>query len=210
MLGSRAIVHLGVAMGRVRGAVLSLLAAAAAAGCEYECSCLHDHGDGGARAITVEIGTSDPERLEFVPLEEGGEIPLQTFGQGGTHVTVAIRARGLGTNIAFFDVTVENTRTGDTISTVPSSRPQLWICDDEREVCDQLPVHVMTGGLAPPGIENRDGLRVIVTADVRDEQGRRGSGSKEGVLKWMPPKRLRDAGRGDEDAGGEELDAGAE
>ena len=79
-------------------------------------------------------------------------------------------------------------------------------------MCDYLPVHVMTGGLAPIGIENRDGLRVIVTADVRDERGRHGRGSQEGVLDWRgPPPRdagTRDAGSRDEDAGDEELDAG--
>ena len=123
-----------------------------------------------------------------------------------------MRARGLGTNIAFFDVSLENTLTGAMVGTVPSSKPQLWICDDDRQVCDQAPVHVMTGGLAPVGIENRDGLRVMVTADVRDEQGRRGRGSQEGVLDWQgPPLRdagPRDSGAGDDDAGDDELDAG--
>jgi hypothetical protein len=65
----------------------------------------------------------------------------------------------------------------------------------------------MTGGLAPVGIENRDGLEVIVHAQVRDETGRRGSGSQEGVLRWMGPP-LRDAGV--RDAGGSDDDGGAD
>jgi hypothetical protein len=189
--------------------------ALAASGCDSD-ECGHGDiaGDGApGDAIEVEIGTpGGVGELEFIPLSEGGDIPLETFGQGGTHATVAVRARGLGTNVAFFDVSVENRETGDIVMTVPSSRPQLWICDEAREVCDQLPVHVMTGGLAEPGIENRDGLRVIVSAVVRDERGRTGRGSEEGTLQWTPPP-ARDAGvTGDggshEDAGADDLDAG--
>jgi len=195
---------------------LSLCAAlTAAAGCDSdECGVDPSGRDDAAAgdAIEVEVGLSGGiGELEFVPLEPGGDIPLETFGQGGTHATVAVRARGLGTNVAFFDVTVENARTRAVVMTVPSSRPQLWICDEAREVCDQVSVHVMTGGLAPVGIENRDGLEVIVHAQVRDETGRRGSGSQEGVLRWMgPPLRdagVRDAGGADDD-GGADLDGG--
>jgi hypothetical protein len=190
---------------------LSLCAVLGASGCDSdECGdeLDIDGGRDGAAgdAIGVEVGlAAGLGGIEFVPLEEGGDIPLETFGQGGTHATVAVRARGLGTNVAFVDVTVENAETRAVVMTVPSSRPQLWICDEAREVCDQLPVHVMTGGLAAPGIENRDGLEVLVHAQVRDERGRRGSGSAQGVLRWMgPPPRdagARDAGGADDDAG---------
>ena len=186
----------------------------AASGCESdECGADEIAGDAAAGdAIEVEVGLSGGVgELEFVALEPGGDIPLETFGQGGTHATVAVRARGLGTNVAFFDVTVENARTRAVVMTVPSSRPQLWICDDAREVCDQVSVHVMTGGLAPVGIENRDGLEVIVHAQVRDETGRRGSGSQEGVLRWMgrTPRDagMPDSGGADDDGGGADLDA---
>jgi hypothetical protein len=195
-------------------ALAVVLACAGAPGCEQDCKCSLEREDAGPGTITVEIGTpGGDDELDFVRLARGGEIPLETFGQGGTHATLAVRARGLGTNRAFFDVSVENALTGATVSTVPSTRPQLWICDDARDVCDYLPIHVMTGGLAPIGIENRDGLHVIVTADVRSEHGRHGSGRQEGVLDWRPPPPrdggVRDGGR-DEDGGGEDLDAGGD
>jgi hypothetical protein len=186
----------------------------ALSGCDSD-ECGHRGDAADPDAIDVEIGTAGGRGgLEFIALTKGGDIPLETFGQGGTHATVAVRARGLGTNIAFFDVSVENAETGETVMTVPSSRPQLWICDEAREVCDQLPVHVMTGGLAEPGIENRDGLRVIVSALVHDERGRTGSGSQEGMLRWTPPPRrdggvIRDGGEDDEDAGEDDLDGGS-
>jgi hypothetical protein len=138
---------------------------------------------GPPTALEVQIGTPDEESgLEFIPLMNGGDIRLETFGQGGTHATVAVRCLGLGTNRAFVDVTVENLGTGATVMTVPSSRPQLWLCDEARLVCDQLPVHVMTGGLTPT-LEERDGLAVRVIAEVRDETGRSAVGSEEGVLR---------------------------
>jgi hypothetical protein len=191
-------------------------AALAAAGCESDtCSCgLGPEGDGGGGAIEVEIGLAGGlGGIEFEPLRAGGDIPLETFGQGGTHATVAVRARGLGSNVAFFDVSVENAVTGEVVMTVPSRRPQLWICDEDREVCDQLPVHIMTGGLAEPGIENRDGLAVIVRAVVRSEDERVGRGSRQGVLRWQPPPPRGDGGvgsdsRGDDDGGAGDLDAG--
>jgi len=138
--------------------------------------------DSGPSVLQVQIGLPDEASgLEFLPLASGGDIPLETFGQGGTHATVAVRCIGLGTNRAFVDVTVENLGTGDSVMTVPSTRPQLWLCDDARHVCVQLPVHVMTGGLAPP--EEKDGLAVRITAEVRDESGRSGVGSEDGVLR---------------------------
>ena len=194
---------------------LSFLAVLGASGCDSEDECGIEPIDGGGDAaagdaIGVEVGTSGGVGgLEFIPLEDGGDIPLDTFGQGGTHATVAVRALGLGTNIAFFDVTVENAETRAVVMTVPSSRPQLWICDEAREVCEQTSVHIMTGGLAPPGIENRDGLEVIVHAQVRDERGRRGNGSAEGVLRWVgPPPRDAGGGGADQDAGEDDLDGG--
>jgi hypothetical protein len=187
------------------GSLLALLPA----GCESD-ECGHDTGPGAdAGGVQVEIGTpGGDDGLLFVPLEPGGDIALETFGQGGTHGTLAVRARGLGTNRAFLDVTMESADDGRTVSTVPSIRPQLWLCDDAREVCDYLPVHVMTGGLAAP--EDKNGLRVIVSAAVRGENDRAGEGRQEGVLRQrfrdgadradsgLP---LPDAGAGDEDAG---------
>ena len=166
-----------------------LLLVAGLAGC---CSSAHQpslgradsgaHDAGKALARAVEIGTPDPKTgLDFVPLMQGGDIALETFGQGGTHATVAIRCIGFGSR-AFVDVVVENIGTGDQVMTVPSVRPQLLLCRDKAmQICDLLPVHVMTGGLADP--TQKDGLEVRVTGTVHDDAGHMASASQEGVLR---------------------------
>jgi hypothetical protein len=147
-----------------------------------------DDDDGGSgrdaaqAELAAEIGTPDPSgNLDFVPLDEGGDIPLGTFGQGGTHAELAVRCIGFG-NKAFVDVTLENLSSGKTVSTLPSSRPQLLVCRDEPAgACDMLPIYVMTGGLADPS--EKDGLRIRVTANVRGETSGEASTSREGVLR---------------------------
>lgn len=185
VLPSCPIVRLTIAGGRrfELRVLLPWALAACVAACGGGDECGHaGHGDSGAGALRVEIGTVGGEgNLEVIPLAAGGDIPLETFGQGGTHATVAVRAFGLGTNRAFIDVTVENLQGDGEVSTVPSRRPQLWLCDEAREVCDYLPVHVMTGGLADP--DEKDGLRVRISAAVRTEDGLAGEGSQEGVLR---------------------------
>jgi hypothetical protein len=138
--------------------------------------------DSGAAQLAAEIGTPDPSgNLDFVPLDEGADIPLGTFGQGGTHAELAVRCIGFG-NKAFVDVTLENLSSGATVSTLPSSRPQLLVCRDmPANACDMLPIYVMTGGLADPS--EKDGLRIRVTANVRGENSGEASVSREGVLR---------------------------
>ena len=106
--------------------------------------------------------------LDFVEFESGGELHLETFGQGGTHVTVAVKVRGLGLNRAFLDVALLNLDTDARAMTAPSSRPQLWYCEDEFAVCTQARVFVMTGGLAPPN--EKDGVRVRETFGTTIEE----------------------------------------
>jgi hypothetical protein len=66
--------------------------------------------------------------------------------------------------------------------TVPSVRPQLLLCRDKQmQICDLLPIHVMTGGLADP--DKKDGLPVRITANVHNQAGRMASGSADGVLR---------------------------
>jgi hypothetical protein len=159
-----------------------LLVLAALGACDSSTSEPRDAGPdtGACDELSVEIGLRD-ERLRFHALESGGDIPLETFGQGGTHATIAVRTRGFG-KLAFVDVELENLSTGETVMTVPSSRPQLLLCRDAADcVCDLVPLHVMTGGLAEP--DQKDGLRVRVTAEVRTEQGLTAVGSQEGVLR---------------------------
>jgi hypothetical protein len=145
-------------------------------------------GDGGRDSgpakprLAVEIGTPSPKGdLGFVALEDGGDIPLNTFGQGGTHAELAVRAIGFG-NKAFVDITLENLDSGATVGSLPSSRPQLLICrETPKGACDMLPFYVMTGGLAEPS--QKDGLRIRVIAEVHTEGGDEASASREGVLR---------------------------
>jgi hypothetical protein len=138
--------------------------------------------DASTTKLSAEIGTPDPSgNLDFVPLDDGGDIELGTFGQGGTHAILAVRCVGFG-NKAFVVVTLENLTSGAMVSTLPSSRPQLLICrDTPKGACDMLPINVMTGGLAAP--EEKDGLRIRVTAKVRGEKSGEATATSEGVLR---------------------------
>src|SRR5262245_44512595 len=78
-------------------------------------SCASEPGAPSAE-IWVDVGLpGGSDGLEFVPLEPGAAIPLETFGQGGTHALLAVRASGLG-NRAFVGVTITNATTGDAVS----------------------------------------------------------------------------------------------
>src|SRR5260370_12830751 len=64
------------------------------------------------RPATVELGVpGGADGLDFVPLEPGTVLNLQTFGQGGTHVLVAVRCAGV-VNRAFVSAQLPNQRTG--------------------------------------------------------------------------------------------------
>jgi len=132
--------------------------------------------------LSVAIGVpGEPTGLEFAPLASGGDIDLESFGQGGTHANLAVRTIGFGKQ-AFVDVTLENLATGKTVHTVPSSRPQLLLCRDAANcVCDLLPLNVMTGGLAE--CAEKDGLMIRVTAKVHNEAGLMAEASHDGVLR---------------------------
>ena len=155
-----------------RAGVLGVVGLALLAGC---------YGGQGSEPELI-IGTPDPEdELAFVPLEDGDDIPLQTFGQGGTHALLALRCIGLGQEV-FTTVTLENAETGASESTPPSARPMLLICRDEAEtVCDLIPMFVLTGGIAAP--EEKDGLAIRVVADAHNAAGLEASASLEGVLR---------------------------
>jgi hypothetical protein len=123
----------------------------------------------------------DPATLEFVPLEPGGNIALETFGQGGTHAELAVRAIGFSKR-AFVVVTLENLVSGEIVMSPEPVRPQLLLCRDEAETtCDLIPLLVLTGGLAEPGKKN--GLHIEVTADVHNAAGLEGTASVDGYLR---------------------------
>lgn len=136
----------------------------------------------GAANRSVELGVpGGDDGLSFVPLEDGAELRLQTFGQGGTHVLIAVRARGFG-NRAFVSATLEAVATGITATEPAPARPQLLYCDPSGGPdCDLVPYLVHTSGLAPSN-EEKDGLVVRLTARVADEDGERAEGVREVVL----------------------------
>ena len=154
------------------GRAIALLVSLVMAGC---------YGGGGGEGVPlVEIGTPN-DALEFLPLESGGDVPLETFGQGGTHMRIAIRSNGFGKR-AFVDVEVENLETGDMVMTPPSSSPALLLCRDEAEyTCDLIPLFVLTGGLADP--EDKDGLHVRIRARVHVEDGLEGKTAIDAYLR---------------------------
>jgi hypothetical protein len=139
-----------------------------------------DAGEPAAPRVWVDVGLpGGADGLEFVALEPGGEVPLQTFGQGGTHALLAVRCGGLG-NAAFVGVEIENLASGDAVNAPPSASPRLLLCR-ESQVCDLLPLLVMTGGLVPPGTD-RDGLAVHIRVDASNTEGLSASVERDAVL----------------------------
>ena len=142
--------------------------------------------DGGRREAEVQLGTPDDDTgLDFVPFEDGSDLPLETFGQGGTHVSMAVRCIGFG-NRAFVEVTLRNPATGKEVTTppIPSAKPSLLPClPEDPEVCDLVPLFVLTSGLAAP--EEKDGLLVEVIAAVRNDDGVMGEARGTGVLRMQ-------------------------
>lgn len=143
-------------------------------------------GDEPAVKPKVQIGTYDPDTLDFLPLEQDGDVPLRTFGQGGTHAGLAVRCIGFG-NVAFIDVDIENidersADMGKVVSSVKMTRPWLLLCrDDAQRVCDQVPLNVMTGGLADP--DEKDGLHIRITAKAHSPKGATAMDTQDAVLR---------------------------
>jgi len=118
---------------------------------------------------SVDIGLpGGADGLDFVRLEPGGGVPLETFGQGGTHALLAVRCNGLG-NRAFVGIRIRNAATGAAVEAPAGPSPRLLLCRDDV-ACDLLPLLVMTGGLVLPG-EARDGLAVVIDVDAWNVDG---------------------------------------
>jgi hypothetical protein len=130
---------------------------------------------------SAEIGVpGGSDGLDFAPFERGGELRLQTLGQGGTHVFLAVRTVGFG-NRAFVTLTLRNLTTGKEIQSPAPPRPQLLFCDDAQLVCDLVPLTVMMGGITEPE-EERHGLHVAIQAEVHNEAGAQAFADHEAVL----------------------------
>jgi hypothetical protein len=138
-----------------------------------------DGPDDGSQAVEIGQPGGD-DNLDFVRLEEGDTIQLQSFGQGGTHALLAVRCIGLGTGRYYVTVWMENLETGFQVSVPPPARPRPLACHSDG-VCDLVPLLVMTGGLAEAGAD-LDGTEVEVTAECRNEDGEEAEGSQMGVL----------------------------
>ena len=140
-----------------RWSVLSLSLAVSA--CAFDSAPPHETPektpDENTRSVDIGIPAGD-DGLAFESLPPGGELRLQTFGQGGTHVMIGVRTTGFGSR-AFVATTLVNLDTLAEVLAPAPVRPQLFICDDAG-VCDLVPLLVMTAGLTELGTE-RDGLR---------------------------------------------------
>lgn len=146
------------------------------------CACSGEDpaGNTDAGAPWVDIGLSGGQGgLDFEPLAPGAEVPLATFGQGGTHALLAVRCSGFG-DAAFVNVDITNLNTGVQVQSTPTSSPQLLLCRDEL-VCDLLPLLVMMGGLTAPG-ENREGLPVRIEVEAHNVAGTRAEVERNAVL----------------------------
>lgn len=131
---------------------------------------------------SVDIGVpAGNDGLAFESLPPGGELRLQTFGQGGTHVMIGVRTTGFGTR-AFVATTLANLETGAEVTSPAPVRPQLFICDDAG-ICELVPLLVMTAGLTETGTE-RGGVHIEVRAAVHDDEDEsvEASATREAVL----------------------------
>lgn len=137
-------------------------------------------GAGPELEKSVELGVpAGSAELDFAPLDDGDELRLQTFGQGGTHVLVGVRCTGFG-NRAFVSATLRNLDSGVVIEEPEPARPQLLYCA-EANVCDLVPYLVHASGLTETD-EEKHGLPVELTARVRDDQGMEAETTRKVVL----------------------------
>jgi len=137
------------------------------------------NADGGNLSGEVDLGVpGGPDGLDFMPMQDGDVLRLETFGQGGVHVLLGVRCIGFGSR-AFVSVTLTNSNTGTQLVAPAPARPQLLFCDGDA--CDLVPITVMAGGLTPPGAE-RDGLPIQIFAEVHNAAGVTGSATKTALL----------------------------
>jgi hypothetical protein len=129
---------------------------------------------------SVELGTpAGDDGLGFAPLMDGAELRLQTFGQGGTHVLIAVRCLGFDKR-AFVSATLTNSITGVVVEEPAPARPQLLYCHDEG-VCDLVPYLVHASGLTKTD-EEKNGLLVRLTTQVHTDAGVMAEASLDAVL----------------------------
>ena len=127
----------------------------------------------------VELGVpGGSDGLEFVPMQDGDVLRLETFGQGGVHILLGVRCIGFGSR-AFVSIMLQNSNTGVELVAPAPVRPQLLFCDGDD--CDLVPITVMAGGLTQSDAE-RDGLPIEISTEVHNTAGVMGAASKNAVL----------------------------
>src|SRR5882724_4128135 len=100
-----------------------LAAVVALSGCSSTRGASPNPGDGGNLSGEVELGVpGGPDSLDFVPMQDGDVLRLETFGQGGIHVLLAVRCIGFGSR-AFVALTLTNTNTGTQLVAPAPVRP---------------------------------------------------------------------------------------
>ncbi|MEO8903254.1 MAG: hypothetical protein ABI488_14050 [Polyangiaceae bacterium] len=136
-------------------------------------------GASGSAAAEVQLGVpGGSDGLSFEPLDNGAELRLETFGQGGVHVLLGVRCIGFGSR-AFVSVTLKNQNSGTELVAPAPARPQLLFCEGEN--CDLVPITVMAGGLTQSAAE-RDGLPIEISAEVHNQAGVSGTADRTAVL----------------------------
>jgi hypothetical protein len=145
-------------------------------------------GDASDVEPGLEVGVPDPATgLEYESLAPGGEIVLGTFGQGGTHATLAVQCWGFGDE-AYVSVSLRNLDgPGESASRV-LDQPEALACQrrDGAEICTRMPIFVTTNGLDPSNV-GLDGLHVEVTATVRSRRGTLRSTTTDAYLMKREP-----------------------
>jgi hypothetical protein len=94
---------------------------------------------------------------------------------------LGVRCTGFGDR-AFVSIALRNLETGAEALSPAPPRGQLLVCGDEdEEICDLVPLLVMTAGLVEPDAE-RHGLRIAITASVHNDAGLQAEAVQEAVL----------------------------
>lgn len=153
--------------------------------CVLSTGCSNAPGDAEAsgagappmQTASVQLGVpAGDDGLGFAPLDDGAELRLQTFGQGGTHVLIAVRCEGFEKR-AFVSAKLRNLRSDVEVEEPAPARPQLLYCHDQG-LCDLVPYLVHASGLTETDAE-KDGLPVRLSVSVRDEAGANAEASRE-------------------------------
>lgn len=126
--------------------------------------------------VTLELGAHDPS-LGFADLEDGGEIPLSTFGQGGRVVNLAMRVRGPLDGSTPVTIILSRVDTGASLMW-DDAGAELLCLDDGFQYLERISIG--PARLGP--VESLDGVEVDVQLSVTDRHGKVHSVQKRGVL----------------------------